>query len=96
MQQNKKSEDTGDWLQKHFDAQEILLYEGHNLRNIAKNVSYLFPEMSKDILDIVAELDRAKTLSSESIGGMQEEQLVSHKEFIATALKASLGMDQED
>ena len=88
MKNNTK--ESTDWLSKFHKGQRLQRQATSEIKSISRHLSYAFPHIADDLIEIMQELEEAEKLISEAMNKNMDEQLKSSQDFIGSALTGIL------
>lgn len=88
MKDNTK--ESTDWLDKFHQGQRLQRQAMSEIKSISRHLSYTFPHIADDLIEIIQILDKSEKLMSQGMNQNMDEQLKSSQDFIGSALTGML------
>ncbi len=88
MKDNTK--ESTDWLSKFHKGQILQRQAMSEIKSISKHLSYAFPHIADDLIEIMQMLEEAEKLMSQGMNQNMNEQLKSSQDFLGSALTEML------
>ena len=79
-----------DWLDKFHEGQRLQRQAMSEIKSISRHLSYTFPHIADDLIEIIQILDKSEKLMSQGMNQNMDEQLKSSQDFIGSALTGML------
>ena len=79
-----------DWLDKFHQGQRLQRQATFEIKSIYRHLSYAFPHIANDLIEIIQMLEEAEKLISQGMNQNMSESLKSSQDFIGSALTEML------